>query len=78
MKRTSYLSLFAVIIVTGCQFKANSNSSDVETIRKIDNQWANAVRTKDLNKVLDIYASDAIEMPPNEPVAIGREAIKKG
>jgi len=77
MKGTSYLSLFAVIIVTGCQFKANSNSSDVETIRKIDNQWANAVRTKDLNKVLDIYASDAIEMPPNEPVAIGREAIKK-
>jgi len=77
MKGTSYLSLFTVIIVTGCQFKANSNSSDVETIRKIDNQWANAVRTKDLNKVLDIYASDAIEMPPNEPVAIGREAIKK-
>jgi len=77
MKGTSYLSLFAVIIVTGCQFKANSNSSDVETIRKIDNQWANAVRTKDLNKVLDIYASDAIEMPPNEPDAIGREAIKK-
>ena len=31
-----------------------------------------------LNKVLDIYAPDAIEMPPNEPIAIGREAIKKG
>jgi ketosteroid isomerase-like protein len=78
MKRTFYLSLFAGILVTGCQFKANSNLSDVETIRKIENQWANAVRTKDLNKVLDIYASDAIEMPPNEPIAIGREAIKKG
>ena len=78
MKRIFYLSLIAMIIVTGCQFKANSNSSDVEAIRKIDNQWAIAVRTKDLNKVLDIYASDAIEMPPNEPIAIGRKAIKKG
>jgi Ketosteroid isomerase homolog len=46
-------------------------------LNKIDNQWANAVRTKDLNKVLDIYAPDAIEMPLNEPIAIGREAIKK-
>jgi ketosteroid isomerase-like protein len=78
MKITFYLSLFAVTIVIGCQFKANSNSSDVEAIRKIDNQWANADRTKDINKVLDIYAPDAIEMPPNEPIAIGREVIKKG
>lgn len=78
MKRTFYLSLFVVFIFTGCKFKMNSNSSDVEAIRKIENEWADAIRTKDLNKVLDIYAPDAIEMPPNEPVAIGIEAIKKG
>jgi ketosteroid isomerase-like protein len=78
MKRTFYLSLFAVIIITGCQSKENYNSPDVEAIRNIENQFAEAVRTKDLNKVLDIYANDAVEMPPNEPIAIGREAIKKG
>ena len=78
MKRTFYLSLFAVIIIKGCQSKGNYNSPDVEAIRKIDNQFAEAVRTKDLIKVLDIYADDAVEMPPNESIAIGRESIKKG
>jgi ketosteroid isomerase-like protein len=78
MKRTIYLSLLAGIIITGCQPKENYNSPDVEAIRNIENQFSEVVRTKDLNKVLDIYANDAIEMPPNEPIAVGREAIKKG
>lgn len=78
MKRTIYLSLLAGIIITGCQSKENYNSPDVEAIRNIENQFSEVVRTKDLNKVLDIYANDAIEMPPNEPIAVGREAIKKG
>lgn len=77
MKRTVYLSLFAMIIFSGCQIKDKSHSADVEAIRKIENQWAAAVRAKDIDKVMEIYASDAIEMPPNEPVAIGREAIEK-
>jgi uncharacterized protein (TIGR02246 family) len=78
MKKTFYFLIFTVIIIIGCKSKPITSSNDVDAIRKIDNQWANAVRTKDLNKVLDIYAPDAIEMPPNEPIAIGREAIKKG
>jgi ketosteroid isomerase-like protein len=78
MKRTIYLSLLAGIIITGCQPKENYNSTDVEAIRNIENQFSEAVRTKDLNKVMDIYANDVIEMPPNEPIAVGREAIKKG
>jgi len=77
MKRTIYLSLLTGIIITGCQSKENYNLPDVEAIRNIENQFAEAVRTKDLNKVLDIYANDAVEMPPNEPITIGREAIKK-
>lgn len=78
MKRTIYSSLFVVILFTGCQIRENYNLSEVEAIRRIENQWAEAVRTKDLDKIPDIYAPDAIEMPPNEPVAIGIEAIKKG
>jgi ketosteroid isomerase-like protein len=78
MKVTFYLLLVAMIIIIGCQSKENHNSHDLEAIRNIDNQFAEAVRTKDLNKVLDIYANDAVEMPPNELIAIGRDAIRTG
>ena len=78
MGKTFYLILFAVMIITSCQTKTNPASEDVDVIRKIEDQWAFAIKTKDINKVLSIYASDAIEMPPDEPIVVGTEAIKKG
>ena len=78
MKRTFYILLFAVIIITACQSKTRSVSYNIDEIRDIEDQWTVATRTKDLNKVLRIYSSDAVEMPPNEPSAVGIEAIKKG
>jgi ketosteroid isomerase-like protein len=48
------------------------------TIRRIQDQSVAAVRAKDINQILNSYSSDAIEMPPDEPIAIGIEAIKKG
>jgi ketosteroid isomerase-like protein len=78
MKRTLYLMLVVVAIITACKSKTKTASNDADAIRSIEDQWAVAVRTKDINKVLSIYASDAVEMPPDEPIAVGREAIKKG
>jgi ketosteroid isomerase-like protein len=66
------------MIVVSCQRKSNATADDIEAIRTIENQWALAIRTKDINKIASIYASDAIEMPPGEPIAAGIEAIKKG
>jgi uncharacterized protein (TIGR02246 family) len=70
--------LVVVIIITACKSKTKTSSNDVDAIRKIEDQWAVAIRTKDINKVLSIYVSDAVEMPPNESIAVGTEAIKKG
>ena len=78
MKITLYLSLLAVIIFTGCQFRVNSDSSDIEKIRNLTEQSIAAVRVKDINNIISIYSSDAIEMPPNEPIAVGMKAIRKG
>jgi ketosteroid isomerase-like protein len=78
MGRTFYLMLVVVIIITACKSKTKTSSNDYDAIRNIEEQWAVAIRTKDINKVLSIYASDAVEMPPNEPIVVGTEAIKKG
>jgi ketosteroid isomerase-like protein len=77
MKRTFYISLFAVILFTGCKFKVSSNSSDIEAIRKSVDETIAGIRAKDINQILNSYSSDAIEMPPNQPIIVGIEAITK-
>jgi len=66
------------MIITACQPKTKTTSDDIDAIRNIENQWAIATKTKDINEILSLLVSDAVEMPPNEPIAVGTEAIKKG
>jgi uncharacterized protein (TIGR02246 family) len=77
MKKTFYLMLVAVMIITACQPKTKTASNDADAIRNIEDQWAIANKAKDINKVVSIFASDAVVMEPNKPINVGIEAIKK-
>ena len=70
--------LVAVLIFTGCQSYTKEASDNINAIRNIQDQSVAAVRAKDINQIPNSYSSDAIEMPPNEPIAVGIDAIKKG
>src|SRR5271155_3637886 len=48
-----------------------------KALAKVDDDWSKAAATRDADRVASFYAEDAIAYPPNEPVAIGRPAIKK-
>lgn len=78
MKKTFYPMLFAVMIITACQSKSKTTIDETNAIRNIEDQWAVATKTKDINKIVSLFVSDAVEMPPNEPIAVGIKAIKKG
>jgi len=78
MERTFYLMVVAVLFISSCKSKTKTASYDIVAIREIQDQSVTAVRGKDINKILSNYASDAIEMPPDEPIAFGIEDIKKG
>ncbi|MCX6262043.1 MAG: DUF4440 domain-containing protein [Bacteroidia bacterium] len=69
--------LVAVMIITACQSKTKTASNDADAIRNIEDQWAVANKAKDINKVVSIFASDAVVMEPNKPINVGIEAIKK-
>jgi ketosteroid isomerase-like protein len=58
----------AVMIITACQSKTKTTSDDTDAIRNIEDQWAVATKTKDINKIVSLFVSDAVEMPPNEPI----------
>ena len=43
----------------------------------IENAWAIAQNTKDVNALMAMYAEDAVIMPDGEPMVSGKEAIQK-
>jgi ketosteroid isomerase-like protein len=68
----------AIMIITSCRSETKTTSDDVDAIRNIQDQSVAAVRAKDITLIRSMYSSDAIEMPPDEPMAIGIEDIMKG
>ncbi len=46
-------------------------------IRAADEAWAKAAETKGLEGFMSFYAPDARALPPNEPIAVGLDAIRK-
>jgi uncharacterized protein (TIGR02246 family) len=77
MKKTFYVMLVAVMIITACQSKTKTASNDADAIRNIEDQWVAANKAKDINKVISIYTSDAVQIEPNKPISVGIEAIRK-
>ena len=79
MKKTLYVMLAAVMIITACQPKTASVDikAEADAIRKLENQWIIINQTKNLDKNMGFYSSDAVFMMPNEPIYIGIETIRK-
>ena len=39
--------------------------------------WVEFIRARDVNGIADLYAADAVAMPPNQPIVSGRDAIRE-
>ncbi len=81
-----------VLLFTSCQ-EAEKKETAAETtvaesakpdmtkikaeIQAIENAWAAAQNTKDVNALMDMYADDAVSMPDGEPMLTGKAAIQK-
>lgn len=46
------------------------------TIRQIGNEWAQSWNAGDLEKVVAVYAPDAVYLPPHHEAVHGRDAIR--
>jgi ketosteroid isomerase-like protein len=54
-----------------------SREADVEALRQRDLAWSAVQQTEGLDGVMQFYLDDAILLPSNAPMAIGKEAIRK-
>ncbi|MCC6414006.1 MAG: nuclear transport factor 2 family protein [Saprospiraceae bacterium] len=46
-------------------------------IQALENTWAEALAAKDIEKLMAFYADNAVSLPNDEPILIGKEAIRK-
>lgn len=89
---TPILALVAVlsVCVTGCNTAAKTTEATTEQaaakpdmaaikteIQAIETEWASATTARDIDKVMALYADDAIEMADDEPMCVGKAAIRQ-
>jgi uncharacterized protein (TIGR02246 family) len=81
LRCVSTLSIFiGGLCLPGCQREAavDSHSADERAIRAADAGTLKAAQAKDVNSAVAAYADDASWLPPNAPIANGKEAIRAG
>ncbi|MVM35890.1 DUF4440 domain-containing protein [Spirosoma sp. HMF4905] len=89
---TLLLAVVAItsVCVTGCNAPTQKTEPTTEPIaakpdmtvikteiQAIETEWANATTAKDIDKVMALYADDAVEMADDEPMSVGKAAIRQ-
>ena len=53
------------------------DSKAEQALRDADDSWSKAAASKDLDKTVSYYSTDATVLPPNAPAATTKDAIRK-
>ena len=56
--------------------EATSTEADVEAIKRVNVDLINAFNAGDASAAVALVMDDAVDLPPNRPAVIGREAIR--
>jgi uncharacterized protein (TIGR02246 family) len=75
-------NLILVALIFGCAQQQpaappDTRAADEAAIRKLDVDWSNAAQTKNVDAWVAFYSDDATVLPPNEPMASSKDAIRK-
>ena len=71
-------SLALLLIMAGCsqQSAPDTRAADESAVRDADAQWAKTAGANDLDGTVSYYTDDASLLPPNAPIATGKQAIR--
>lgn len=76
--RKTVMLLFACSILTGCnRTPVIDIRAEAETINKAEDEWTAAIRAKDIEIIMRIFAPEAVVMNANTPACIGLAGIRK-
>jgi uncharacterized protein (TIGR02246 family) len=71
-------SLVMLLMMAGCnqQTAPDTRAADESAVRDADAQWAKTAGTNDLDGTVSYYTDDASLLPPNAPIATGKQEIR--
>ena len=55
-----------------------STEADDEALRALIRQFDADFKAGNLDGVIALYADDAVQMPPNSPIVIGKDSLRSG
>jgi uncharacterized protein (TIGR02246 family) len=73
--RSALVAAASAVLLSSLATPVAAQSQDEQAIRSLIQQWVKLVAAKNANAVADMYTPDGAVMPPNAPLAEGREAI---
>ncbi len=65
-----------VFALSGCAPQVDVEA-EAAAIRSMSNEWLNAARAKDVDRIMADFSADASVLAPNAPIATGTEAIRQ-
>ena len=70
--------LALLLLAPACnqQKSADTRAADESTIRELEAQWSRTAAANDLEGSVSYYSDDASILPPNAPIASGKQAIR--
>jgi uncharacterized protein (TIGR02246 family) len=70
--------LALLLLASSCsqQTPADTRAVDESAIRDLDAQWSKTAVANDLEGTVSYYSDDATLLPPNAPIAVGKQAIR--
>lgn len=71
-----FICVFIVFTRCNCSLVTDIRAES-EAIRKIQDQWEDAIRTRDADKYMSFFAPGAVVMNANAPVCVGLTSIRK-
>jgi len=70
--------LARLLLASSCsqQTPADTRAAGESAIRELDAQWSKTAAANDLEGTVSFYSDDATLLPPNAPIATGKQAIR--
>lgn len=70
------IALIAAILMGGCSESEIDRDAEARELMQLSRNWSAMVESGDLEASIDLWADDAVMLPPNLPVLSGKAAIR--
>ena len=77
MRSFKVVSATVIALIFSLSANAQTGTADADLIRDIDATWSNNLASLNLDGVMDVYSDDAVLLAPNQPIVVGKAAIRE-